>query len=399
MVAALLACLALAQEREPVTLDFVVTAPPSTPADSSLFLAGNVAELCGWKPDGVKLARGDDGLFRARVAVARGARLEFKVTRGSWALVEKGEGGVEIPNRVHVATSDALIQINVAAWADAKPRSTVTGTVERHEGFGPRSGLLPRALLVWLPPGYADHPELRCPVLYMHDGQNLFDAATAFGGSEWRVDETCDRLVRAGAIPPLIVVGIENTRDRVAEYTPTPDEKLPRGGRAAAHATMLLDEVKPFVDARYRTLPERDHTFVGGSSLGGLVSLWLVHEHADRFAGAAALSPALQWDHEWMRREWERAPLELPKLPIRLWLDMGTREGEPWIESLRAFATTLDHTGLTRDRDFIAREYEDAGHHETAWAARFEEVVRFLIGSAPEPAPKPAPNPLPKKEE
>jgi len=398
----LLLALAAAHEEERVAVEFVVTAPAATPAGASLYVAGNLEELGEWRPDGVELEAGDDSRHRARVVVPRDAQLEFKVTRGTWAEVEKGEGGVEIPNRRHRAEADATLEIAVASWADAGVRSTVTGTLERHPGFGARSGLRARPIHVWLPDLYAQRPELRFSVLYMHDGQNLFDATRSFSGGEWHVDETCDRLMRAGAIRPLIVVGIENTRDRMAEYTPTSDARRPIGGRAAEHARMVLDEVKPFVDGRYRTLSDRDHTFVGGSSLGGLVSLHLLHAHADVFGGAAALSPALTWDREWMRREWERAP---PRLPVRLWIDIGTREGSldagpgesagirtrEWIAGLRAFAATLERTGLRRDVDFAAREIEGARHTERAWAARFEEVARFLFAAPPAPGETPAP--------
>jgi predicted alpha/beta superfamily hydrolase len=379
-----------AQDRGSVTLDFVVTAPATTPAGSTLYVAGSIAALGGWRPDGVKLARGEDGRHRAHVVVARGAVIEWKVTLGSWSLVEKDASGADVPNRRVVPTDDTTLAIDVAAWGEGARKSTVLGVVETHPGFGDPSGLAPRPIHVWLPPGYAEQPTLRCAVLYMQDGQNVFDSATGFGNGEWRVDETCDRLIRAGAIPPLIVVGIENTRERIAEYTPTAGGGLGAGGNVAAYSKMLVEEVKPFVDEHYRTLPDRAHTLVAGSSLGGLVSLYLARERSDVFGGAAALSPALMWDGEWMRRTWARSP---PAQRVRLWIDMGTREADggrikaedakartdEWIAAMRSFAALLESEGWKRDLDFTAREIEGARHNEAAWAARFEDVLRFLL--------------------
>lgn len=381
--------------RELVTLRFVVQAPAALPADRSLHLAGNVAELGTWQPDGVKLAHGEDGKWHGDVTVERGAALEFKFTLGSWGEVEKDARGADVANRRHLAHDDATIELAVARFAVAptQPASTVVDPtrLHHHAGFGPKSALPARPIHVWLPLEYAHHTAARFPVLYLHDGQNCFDAATSFAGREWQVDETCDRLVAAGVIAPRIVVAIENSGGRIGEYSPSAVAQHPGSGRAALHAAMLLDEVKPFIDATYRTRPEREATAVGGSSLGGLVSLWLVHEHPESFAAAAALSPALGWDERWLGRRWTERP---PDPTPRVWLDMGTREwgdatpeqarrSAEWLAELGAFASALESTGLVRSDDFEARAYEGAIHDESAWAARFEDVLRFLFEGPP----------------
>jgi predicted alpha/beta superfamily hydrolase len=382
-------------------LRFVVAAPADLPADRSLHVAGNVVELGTWRPDAVRLARGSDGRWRGEVAIERGARLEFKVTLGSWEEVERNASGGDVSNRIHVAQEDATLEFSVARFARAaSPSGTGPSTgptvpdaarLHRHAGFGPVSGLAPRSILVWVPVEYGRDATTRFPVLYLHDGQNCFDAATSFAGVEWRVDETCDRLVAAGAIAPRIVVAIENSFDRIGEYSPTVVARHPGSGRAAAHARMLLEEVKPFVDATYRTRPEREATAVGGSSLGGLVSIWLALEHPESFAAAAALSPALGWDDRWIGRQWASRP---PEPAPRLWLDMGTsewgtateessRRSAEWLEDFDAFTRELAAIGLRRGIDFGARAYEGAPHGESAWAARFEDVLRFLFGEPP----------------
>ena len=123
-----------------------------------------------------------------------------------------------------------------------------------------------------MPPDYERDTHHRYPVLYMHDGQNLFDSSTAFGGNEWRLDDTAEELIERGAIEPLIIVGIYNTGEqRIHEYTPTADAKL-GGGKADLYGRMLVEEVRPFIDGTYRTLRGAENTGLGGSSLGGLVT-------------------------------------------------------------------------------------------------------------------------------
>ena len=154
---------------------------------------------------------------------------------------------------------------------------TLTGDIRFHHDFHSRFLAHDRDVIVYLPPGYRKTKMKRYPVLYLQDGQNLFDGATSFiPGRDWGVDETAERLIKAGEIEPLIIVGIYNTgMDRLDEYTPTADDRLKKGGSADLYGRMLVDELKPFIDSSYRTNSGHEHTGLGGSSLGGLVSLYL----------------------------------------------------------------------------------------------------------------------------
>src|SRR5689334_14518884 len=144
-----------------------------------------------------------------------------------------------------------------------------------HQQFSSKVENEKHDFIVYLPPMYDAEPDRRFPVLYMQDGQNLFDPATAFAGNSWRMGETTDALIMAGEIEPLIIVGIYNTGEhRIDEYTPVKDKRL-GGGEADAYGQMLAEELKPFVDRTYRTLPGAADCGLGGSSLGGLVSLYL----------------------------------------------------------------------------------------------------------------------------
>ncbi|MFM8534689.1 MAG: alpha/beta hydrolase, partial [Acidimicrobiia bacterium] len=200
-----------------------------------------------------------------------------------------------------------------------------------------------RDVLVWLPPGY-HAGAARYPVLYMHDGQNLFDPDTAFQkGEYWQVGETASALIASGRIEPLIIVGIYNTGEsRLDEYTPTGDQKL-GGGHADDYGRMIIEELKPLIDHTYRTQPDAQHTGIGGSSLGGLVSLHLGFCHPSVFTRIAALSPSVWWDHKAILKTIRQARSK-PKL--RLWVDMGTAEGRKGLDDARSLKAALVGLGF-----------------------------------------------------
>jgi predicted alpha/beta superfamily hydrolase len=241
-----------------------------------------------------------------------------------------------------------------------------------------------RTITVALPPGYYDHASRRYPVVYLHDGQNLFDPAEAAYGMAWLADATAARLALEHRICPVLLVGINNTPARMDEYTYHRDGRRKAGGRGALYARFVLDEVKPFIDHQYRTLPLREHTAVIGSSLGGLISLSMAREHHERFALCGALSPSLWWargkelaeladNGAWMRQ-------------MRFWVDMGTREGNrrghmtSSIRDTRRLVDYFDAARLVVGRDYYYSEVAGGEHNENAWAARFDKVLMYFFG-------------------
>ena len=234
-----------------------------------------------------------------------------------------------------------------------------------------------RDLIVCLPPEYDLHPERRYPVLYLQDGQNLFDPDTAFvRGMDWRADETARALTQQRAIEPLIMVGIYNTgKRRIDEYTPTRDPKV-GGGRADAYGRMLVSEIKPFIDAQYRTLPGPANTALGGSSLGGLVTLYLGLMYPQVFGKLAALSPSVWWNQQWIVRRVTRARSK-PQLTI--WLDIGTAEGEKTLRDARALHDALLAKGWVDGDDLHYQEFVGANHSEAAWAQRVAPMLQYLF--------------------
>lgn len=250
-------------------------------------------------------------------------------------------------------------------------------TLRKHENFPSSILKNERDLVVYLPPGYEEQPERRFPVLYLHDGQNLFDGATAFvPGMDWRVGETADQMIGSGAVEPLIIVGIYNVgKQRIYEYTPTRVPKL-GGGRANRYAKFLIGELKTFVDQEYRTLGDFEYTGLGGSSLGGLVSLYVGLKYPKVFGRLAALSPSVWWNQRVMLRY--AATLQ-PEPRPRIWLDIGTGEGAQILRDVEKFRDVLLKKGWQPGQDLQYERVEGAEHNEAAWGQRVGAVLQFLF--------------------
>jgi predicted alpha/beta superfamily hydrolase len=259
---------------------------------------------------------------------------------------------------------------------------TLTGHFQHHKEFRSRFLKTPRDVIVYLPPDYHTSPEARYPVLYMNDGQNLFDAATAFGGNEWGIDETAERMIQAGEIQPLIIVGIYNTGyTRLAEYTHVKD-KRGRGGRARAYGKLITNELKPLIDQTYRTLPDAANTGMGGSSLGGLVSLFFGLEHYELFGKLMVMSPSVWWANEAILKEVSKVR---HKIRQKIWLDVGTQEDsrpEICVRQVRQLRDALIDKGWALNIDLMFVEDEGAGHNEWAWGHRAPMALKFLFPPA-----------------
>jgi predicted alpha/beta superfamily hydrolase len=229
-----------------------------------------------------------------------------------------------------------------------------------------------RDLLVYLPPSY-DDGDRRYPVIYMHDGQNLFDPATSFAG-EWAVDQTLEAASDDGL--EVIVVAIPNMgAERTNEYSPFLDEKA-GGGRGELYLRFLTETVKPLVDADFRTLADREHTGIAGSSMGGLISLYAFFRYRHSFGFAGVMSPALWFaDHavlEWVQRQ--------PFAGGRIYIDVGMREGQKTLDDVLRLRDVLQGKGYRNLHDLLCVVDTAGDHSERAWARRLHRQLRFLLG-------------------
>jgi predicted alpha/beta superfamily hydrolase len=250
--------------------------------------------------------------------------------------------------------------------------------LRKHPAFESQFLSEPRDVVVYVPPGYEQEGDRRYPVLYLHDGQNLFEGATAFvPGQDWHVKDTAGELITSGVIEPLIIVGIYNTgKRRIDEYTPTRDRKQKAGGDAALYGQMLTQELKPFIDSTYRTLPDPANTGLGGSSLGGLVTLFLGLQNPDVFGKLAVLSPSVWWDNRVILKI---VRMTDPKPRLSIWLDIGTGEGGKTVVDARALRDELVRAGWIEGRDLKYAEIPEAGHNELAWAERVGPFLQYLF--------------------
>ena len=261
---------------------------------------------------------------------------------------------------------------------------TLTGNIKQHRAFPSKTLGNRRDVLVYLPPDYRRFSRKRYPVLYLHDGQNVFDAATSFAGVEWGVDETAENLIRRHLIEPLIIVAIANTgANRIHEYAPTPgvidtrSKRMRSRGLARQYGQFLIEELKPYIDKRYRTKREAEFTGLGGSSLGGLVTMAIGILFPHAFRRLAVMSPSIWWDDFAIYRLVETIG---EKPPLKIWLDTGT--AEPGWEQAAELRDRLIEKGFRLGSDLQYTEVEGADHSEGSWAARVDPALRFLFPPA-----------------
>ena len=264
--------------------------------------------------------------------------------------------------------------------------TSATGDLRLHS-FRSRVFHNTRFLRVWLPPGYDDPSNAVCryPVLYLNDGQNLFETATSFTGAEWQADEAADRLIGGGAIPPMMIVGLDNAgRGRIREYMSHRSlHPMMLRAQGARYPTFLIKEVMPFVARNYRTAAGPQNTGLGGSSLGALIAVYTVAICPDVFGRLLLESPSL-WASN---RQFIKESRGVQRWPQRVFLATGTAEvgrkdrDQSVVDDVRELAGILRRAGLDDKRLKVV--IEDGGtHHESAWARRFPEALKFLFGTA-----------------
>ena len=356
----------------PKFLNLIIKVPARTPPGDTLFVTGDSPELCSWNPRCVPLQSIGNWTYSARVQFAGSAEnVELKVTRGTWQTEAAGSGG-EVYQNVSYPLNGAEneLVLNVINWADM--HLGVTGNLQILPGIeSPQLGNS-RSVRVWLPPSYNSDSTKRYPVLYMHDGQNIFDPATSGSGVEWEIDERMTALIAGGQINEAIVVGVDCNQDRLTEYDYTQ--------KGEQYARFLIDVVKPMVDAKFRTLADRSHTFAMGSSAGGHISLSLVWKHSDVFSKAAALSLPVVMHDSSIYQIVNSSPA--PASGVSLYIDSGDYAGDagypgpgaPFVQHLKDIGFPASH--------LYYRVYPYGDHFESDWARRVEVPLRWLLGTA-----------------
>jgi predicted alpha/beta superfamily hydrolase len=250
---------------------------------------------------------------------------------------------------------------------------TVVGSIKVLRGLHSPQLDNKRDILVYLPPSYA-RTSRRYPVLYMHDGQNLFDRATSFG-DEWEVDQTLESAADEGL--EAIVVGLPNLGpERLNEYSPWRDGRHKQGGKGNRYIDWIIHTVKPLVDRDFRTRTDREGTGIAGSSMGGLISLYAFFKHPEVFGFTGVMSPAL-W---FAGRSIYPFVQERPFTPGRIYLDVGTSEGSEELHDVRRMKDVLTQKGYKTGHDLMFIVEMGGAHNERAWARRLRRELHFLLG-------------------
>ena len=345
---------------------------PTLEDTSKVFISGNTEEFGNWNPGAVLLDNVGNKTWAKKFRISKGVRLEYKFTKGSWATEALGNDSSVPQNYVLIANSDTTIDVTIVNWRDKfnfTVKGQITGKVDNHKNFV-IDGLKPRDIFVWLPPGYDWESDKRYPVLYMHDGQNLVDPRTSNTFIDWQVDETADSLIRNGEIEPIIIVGINNTDNRGTEYSKTPLGEL--------YMKLIVEEIKPFIDKNYRTLPDRLNTAVGGSSMGGLISFILAWDYPEVFSKAACFSPAFMFrDFNYVD---EIKKYSGKKKNLMFYIDNGGVGLESILQpGIDEMMEVLKMKGYNEERDFFLFIDKEAEHNEAAWAERMWRPLKLFF--------------------
>ncbi len=362
----------LVRAQQSVEITFKIQAN-NIPDSGTVYITGNQQELGNWRPDKVSLINTSGNIWEKTISFPPGEDIEFKITLGSWENEAVNKDG-SIPENIKLkAYSDTVVSLSFSNWK-SKPvqkfKGKVTGRLEYIRNLK-GEGIPPRDVIIWLPPDYSKDINKRYPVLYMQDGQNLFDPATSAFGIDWQLDETADSLIRQGKMRSLIIVGLANTAWRNSEYA--------ENDTGYAYMKFVVQKVKPLIDSTYRTLTDRGNTAVGGSSLGGLISFMLAWNYPDVFSMAMCVSPALKiYNINYVDNVKEYAG---PRKDLKFYFDAGLHSIDSLlvpgvIEMIKA----LESKGYKKGRDIMFYEDKHGEHNESSWAARAWRPLLFFFG-------------------
>ncbi len=345
----------------------------NTPDSSEIYITGNLPEFGNWAPDVISLDNISKNDWEKSFLVPAGKKIEYKITRGSWDTEAVNEKGDIPKNNEVIVKNDTAINIEINHWKDQfkyKKVGQVTGRVDYYKNIKGK-GILPRDILVWVPPDYNEDSTRRYSVLYMQDGQNLFDPSTSAFGVDWQLDETADSLIKAGTMKPIIIVGLTCTDWRSAEYSDTDT------GRA--YMNFVIKKVKPFIDSTYRTLPGPENTAVGGSSLGGLISFMLAWNYPDIFSKTLCMSSAVKINKiDYVKNV---KAYEGKRKNLKFYFDAGADSLDSKLKpGIIEMINALKVQGYKAGKDFLWYQDKRGKHNEASWAKRVHLPLLFFFG-------------------
>jgi predicted alpha/beta superfamily hydrolase len=346
--------------------------PAATPEEDHIYIAGG---FNGWNPGDINHQLYENSYEQWETVLdgfPDGLSIEYKFTRGSWETVEKGPSGEEIPNREFTFGNGDTVYITIQNWADQNPG---TSTAAENVHIMDPSFWMPqlsrnRTIWIYLPPGY-EYTDERYPVIYMHDAQNLFDNITSFAG-EWEVDESLNELAGQGYNVPIVVGINHGGAERINELTPWINP-LYGGGMGDEYLAFIVETLKPHVDSNYRTIPEREHTGIMGSSLGGLISAYGALKYQDVFGRSGPYSPSYWFTDDSLFLFVSNLTKEYN---IRFYQAIGGDESQNSIQLLHNMEDSLNMAGF---QDITSLTVEGYGHNEVFWRNDFPAAYLWLF--------------------
>lgn len=357
----------------------ITALPENTPSADSIYIAGNFNT---WNPGNADfiVKKQADGTHQIIINPPVG-NVEFKFTRGNWATVEGNAQGGQRPNRVINYTGQPKTEeVSILTWEDLAGNNPQGSTAAANVIVLSQNYNIPqlnrtRRISIYLPPNYATSNKTY-PVLYMHDGQNVFDIATSFSG-EWKVDESLNQLFTNGD-QGIIVVAIDNGgSERLNEYSPWINNRY-GGGQGDEYVKFIVETLKPSIDATYRTKPDRENTGIMGSSMGGLISLYAAIEYQNIFGKAGILSPAFWFAPE----SYTHVSAKGKQADMKIYLLAGQLEDNgSVVNDITAMYNTLRNAGFS-DKEVIRVTHPDGQHSEWYWAREFPAAYQWLFSNS-----------------
>ena len=353
------------------TLRLKVNSLPQNHEADSIFVAGN---FNNWNPGDTNfLLKKNKGKWELVLQNLATGLYKFKFTRGSWNKAATSKSGSAIPNEIVKLSSDSTIVFLVDAWQDDFSAAEKKHTASKNVQVIDTSFFIPqlkrsRRISIYLPASYSATKK-QYPVLYMHDGQNIFDEFSS-GYGEWGVDEALDTLTAKGQ-PECIVVAIDNGPQRLNEYNPFDNDKFGKG-EGKEYAAFLVHTLKPFIDKHYRTHKDKEHTLIAGSSMGGLISYYTILAYPGVFGKAGIFSPAF-WTAPGLLPYTDSIS---PKLNGKLFFYIGGLEGDRFVEDMYQ---QMQHLGMQSAALIYGVTDPDGRHNEAAWRKWFPEFYKFMM--------------------
>lgn len=355
-----------------------VTIPANTPIGSTIYVAGT---FNNWDPASTPMVADGTGNYTLTVPEGSGV-LQYKFTRGTWTSVEADANRNDLPNRSANFTGSAqLLDLNISSWKDlGESGNSSTAAANVHvlsDPFAIPQLNRTRKIWIYLPPDYETTTKTY-PVIYMQDGQNLFDNATSFSG-EWQVDETLNRLFAQGDYG-AIVIGIDNGgAERINEYTPWNNPQY-GGGEGDLYMQFIAETLKPYVDANYRTKPGREFNALIGSSLGALISSYGGVKYSGTFSKIGSFSPAYWIVNEQFNNYITTSTADLSAM--RIYFVAGSGESATIVNEIDTVKNNLQIKGLTPANTKV--KIDSYGqHNENYWKEEFSAAYQWLFQTTP----------------